>query len=79
MLNILDGYDLGMNSVLLTISVVSHGQIDLIESLLHDIDEHCRTVPIELILTLNLEEALPFAADSFSFPIKVVEIAYPCN
>lgn len=56
----------------ISISVVSHGQIDLIENLLHDIDEHCRTVPIELILTLNLEETLPFATDSFSFPIKVV-------
>lgn len=61
----------------ISISVVSHGQIDLIESLLHDIDEHCRTVPIELILTLNLEETLPFAADSFSFPIKVVHNPTP--
>ena len=61
----------------LTISVVSHAQIHLIENLLHDIDEHCRASSIELILTLNLEETLPFAADSFSFPIKVIRNSLP--
>ena len=61
----------------ISISVVSHGQIDLIENLLHDIDEYCRAVPIELILTLNLEETLPFAVDGFSFPIKVVRNTTP--
>jgi len=61
----------------ISISVVSHGQIDLIENLLHDIDEHCRVIPIELILTLNLKETLPFVVDSFSFPIKVVRNTTP--
>lgn len=60
-----------------SISVVSHAQIHLIENLLHDIDEHCRATSIELILTLNQEEELPFAADSFSFPIKVVRNPVP--
>lgn len=66
-----------MKSDPLTISVVSHGQIDLIASLLHDIDEHCRASSVELILTLNVEETLPFAADSFSFPIKIVRNPAP--
>ena len=61
----------------ISISVVSHGQIDLVENLLHDIDEHCRASSVELILTLNLEEALPFAAYSFSFPVKVVRNPAP--
>jgi N-acetylglucosaminyl-diphospho-decaprenol L-rhamnosyltransferase len=61
----------------ISISVISHGQIDLIENLLHDIDEHCRAVPIELILTLNLEETLPFSADGFSFPFKVIRNPVP--
>ena len=61
----------------ISISVVSHGHINLINDLLHDIDTCCRVVPIELILTLNLEEDLPFAEDSFSFPIKIIRNAAP--
>jgi len=61
----------------ISISVVSHGQIDLIANLLHDIDRHCRALPLELILTLNLEEALPFVAGDFSFPINVVRNPMP--
>jgi len=61
----------------ISISVVSHAQIHLIENLLHDIDEHCRTLSLEMILTLNLEETLPFAADSFSFPLKVIRNPMP--
>ena len=65
------------NAAEISISVVSHGQIDLIASLLDDIDRHCREVPIELILTLNIEETLPFAADSFSFQINVIRNTMP--
>ena len=61
----------------ISISVVSHAQIQLIECLLHDINRHCRASLIELILTLNLDEILPFAADSFSFPIKVIRNPIP--
>lgn len=61
-----------MNSIHLTISVVSHGQIHLVTHLLHDIDTHCRSIPLEVILTLNVEETLPFEADSFSFQMQVV-------
>lgn len=61
----------------ISISVVSHAQIHLIESLLRDIDEHCRTLQLEVILTLNLEEALPFAADDFSFPLRVIRNPMP--
>lgn len=61
----------------ISISVVSHAQIHLIENLLHDIDKHCRTLSLELILTLNLDEALTFAVDGFSFPIKVIRNSAP--
>ncbi len=61
----------------ISISVVSHAQIHLIEYLLHDINQHCRALLIELILTLNLDETLPFAADSFAFPIKVIRNPIP--
>ncbi len=61
----------------ISISVVSHAQIQLIECLLHDINRHCRASLIELILTLNLDEILPFAPDSFSFSIKVIRNPIP--
>lgn len=62
---------------MISISVVSHGQISLIENLLHDINEYCDGSSLELILTLNLEEKLSFTADSFSFPIKVIRNPIP--
>ncbi len=64
-------------TIKISISVVSHGHINLINDLLHDINEHCRAVPIELILTLNLEEALPFTEGGFSFPIKIIRNRIP--
>lgn len=59
------------------ISVVSHGQIGLIENLLHDIDTHCRAMRVELILTLNLDETVPFAPDHFSFPLRIIRNSAP--
>ena len=61
----------------ISVSVVSHAQIQLIECMLHDINQHCRASLIELILTLNLDEVLPFAADNFVFPIKVIRNPIP--
>lgn len=61
----------------ISISVVSHAQINLIENLLRDIDAHCGASSLEFILTLNLDEPLPFAVDSFSFPIKVIYNSTP--
>lgn len=60
-----------------SISVVSHGQISLIANLLKDIQSNCANTSLELILTLNLDEILPFSVDEFSFPIKVIRNASP--
>ena len=56
----------------ISISVVSHKQADLVSLLLSDIELHCSEDSIELILTLNLEEELPFTPDNFSFPIRMI-------
>jgi N-acetylglucosaminyl-diphospho-decaprenol L-rhamnosyltransferase len=61
----------------ISISVISHGQIDLIEELLRDINQHCHTLSLQLILTLNLEETLPFAEDIFSFPLEIIRNKVP--
>lgn len=61
----------------ISISVVSHGHIILIHDLLHDLGQYCCGSPFELLLTLNLEEALPFAETDFPFPIKIIRNATP--
>lgn len=61
----------------ISISVVSHGQINMIANLLHDIETTCQILSMELILTLNIDETLPFAINSFSFPVKVIYNAKP--
>ena len=47
-------------SAKVSISVVSHKQADLVSQLLSDIESYCSSEEIELILTLNVEEELPF-------------------
>lgn len=59
-------------SNLVSISIVSHAQINLIEHLLHDLNQYCQSSVLELILTLNIDEPLPFALESFEFPIKII-------
>jgi GT2 family glycosyltransferase len=61
----------------ISVSVVSHAQIHLVENLLNDIDNHCRSLSIELILTLNLDERLPFSLEKLFFPVKVIRNAEP--
>lgn len=61
----------------LSISIVSHCQAKLVQSLLDDIRDYCSNVSIEVILTLNLDEPLPFEVDSFYFPIKVIRNMKP--
>lgn len=61
----------------ISVSVVSHGQVHLVENLLHDIARHCPALSLELILTLNLDEALPFSEDGFPFPVSVIRNAIP--
>ncbi len=55
----------------ISISIVSHGQGALVANLLSDLQKFCAT-PIEVILTLNVEEILPFTAEGYRFPVEVV-------
>lgn len=61
----------------ITLSVVSHSQINLVSELLDDLESHCAESCFEVILTLNLNENLPFDVSKFSYPIKVVRNAMP--
>jgi hypothetical protein len=60
----------------ISVSVVSHGQGALVGNLLVDLHERC-TVDVEVLLTVNIPEVLPFAPGSFRFPVHVVENSAP--
>ena len=62
---------------LLSISVVSHGQMAMITLLLQDIQEHCSHLSIELILTLNIEEPFEFRESDFFYPVKIIRNQAP--
>jgi GT2 family glycosyltransferase len=44
-------------------------QAAMVKTLLSDLNQCCTTYPLEVILTLNLPEALPFSVSDFSYPI----------
>jgi GT2 family glycosyltransferase len=61
----------------LSISVVSHGQMSLVLHLMRDIQTHCDSRTIELILTLNIPEPTNFDNEGFSYPITIVQNRNP--
>jgi hypothetical protein len=56
----------------LTVSVVSHGQGGLVASLLKDMDRCCDPGSLEVILTVNIPEALPFNSSDHRYPLTVI-------
>jgi len=62
---------------LLSISVVSHGQMAMVIDLMQDIHEHCQNSDLELILTLNLDEDISFQASDFSYAITIIKNSTP--
>lgn len=66
--------------ILVSVSVVSHGQAELVAALARDLAAVCAAgsaSAIELLLTLNVPEALPFAPEALPFPVRVVRNAAP--
>lgn len=57
---------------LVNISIVSHLQSDLVKILLDDIQNNCKTNPLNVLLTLNLPESLSFNPSDYPFPIKIL-------
>lgn len=61
----------------ITISIVSHLQAKLIDSLVSDLARHCSNDKIEILLTLNLPEDLPFMLNNHPFPLRILKNARP--
>ena len=66
-----------MTRAALCISVVSHGQADLVSKLLNDIQAHCHGASLEVILTVNVPENLPDSFSSLPFPLKIIHNVSP--
>ncbi|MEO8342475.1 MAG: glycosyltransferase [Gallionella sp.] len=60
-----------------SVSIVSHLQGQLLNVLLSDLEKHCKAYPLEVLLTLNLPEDLPFNPGGFRFPVIVHENPAP--
>lgn len=61
---------------MISVSLVSHGQAELVSNLLDDLVRH-RPLEIEVILTLNVEEPLPFEIGSYPFFLKLIRNTSP--
>ena len=57
---------------MISISIVSHNQGLLISKLLSDLQMHC-SKEIEVILTVNTNEKLPFTKSDFNFPLCLIQ------
>ena len=57
--------------VTLTLSVVSHGQSELVSALLDDLRRHCPGTSLEVVLTINVPEELPEAFTQMPFPVDI--------
>jgi N-acetylglucosaminyl-diphospho-decaprenol L-rhamnosyltransferase len=66
-----------MKHFVLSLSVVSHGQVALVSDLLSDIQKYCAEDALEVLLTLNVPEPLPDLFNQFTFPLKVIHNTVP--
>ena len=58
------------------VSIVSHKQASIIYDLLNDLQRYCAPF-LEVILTLNIQENLPFDITAFNYPIKLIRNETP--
>ena len=59
------------------LSVVSHRQADLVHGLLGDIERFCLYKDMEVVVTINVQEKIPFKEDDFNFKIRVIQNEHP--
>lgn len=62
---------------MISISIVSHGQGNLVRNVLADLSNQVDPAQVDVILTKNIPESLPFTVEDFAFSVKIVENATP--
>jgi N-acetylglucosaminyl-diphospho-decaprenol L-rhamnosyltransferase len=65
-----------MTGPLVSISIVSHMQNDLVRQLLQDLRQHCIS-RIEVILTVNVAEQSSLDAGAYGFPVTTIQNDFP--
>jgi N-acetylglucosaminyl-diphospho-decaprenol L-rhamnosyltransferase len=61
----------------ISISIVSHGQGNLVVKLLADLSHLINSAPFEVILTKNIPEKFPFSIDDYPYPVRIIENTAP--
>lgn len=61
----------------LTLSVVSHGQAELVSGLLDDLRRYCSATSLEVVLTINVPEELPESFTRMPFPLNILHNTSP--
>jgi len=64
------------DSHMISISIVSHGQLNLVKMLFDDLEKYC-SANNEIILTLNVEEELSFDINSYPFQVHIIRNVRP--
>ena len=62
---------------MISISIVSHQQFQMVKTLLDDLSQICSNMKFEVILTINVPETMIESQLDYSFPIKVIHNQYP--
>jgi GT2 family glycosyltransferase len=65
------------SSLAVTVSIVSHGQLELVRPLLEQLDRFSRVLTAKVVLTLNIPEPDLLAGASWGFEIERIENAAP--
>lgn len=58
---------------LITVSIVSHGQLELVLPLLEQLNQHSSPIIAKVVLTLNIPEPYLLATQKWTYPIVVLE------
>jgi N-acetylglucosaminyl-diphospho-decaprenol L-rhamnosyltransferase len=65
------------SEVKISLSIVSHGQMEMVQQLLMDIKQHCTSECIEIILTLNLKDEVVPELGKLGLPIMLLRNPFP--
>lgn len=65
---------MNLNEVgLVSVSVVSHGQLAMVADLLADLEKYCLSSHLEVVVTINTNELNEVNLELYSYPIKIIK------
>ena len=64
---------------MISISIVSHGQCEMVGSLLDDLCAYAGMPQFEVLLTLNVQESVPFCPRNSPYPIRLINNDSPAG